>query len=137
MNAHTTPLDQLRPKILFQSDPRKEVARVTAAWENFFKKENIAFRTDRKLHLPRTRNHNIAILFLLHFTFGSGIGRCHPSWNARLCREQGKLRTLSQNRHKKHHCRTFQYTRQGNIFSRLATANGAQKKLNQAQHGST
>ena len=61
MNTHTTQLDQLRPKIFFKSSPRKEACRT--AWENFFKRENIAFRTDRKLRLPRTRDHNIAIFF--------------------------------------------------------------------------
>lgn len=91
-----------------------------AVWENFFKKENIAFRTDRKLHLPKTRDHNITIPSLLHFHVNSSIGSMPSLAERPLCREQGKLRTLIQNRHKKRHCRTFQYTRQGNIFSRLA-----------------
>lgn len=86
------------------------------------------FSKKKILHLEPTENYTFpgreiaTSLFFSSFifTFGSGIGRCHPSRNARLCREQGKLRTLSQNRHKKRHCRTFQYTRQGNIFSRLA-----------------
>lgn len=73
------------------------------------------FSKKKILHLEPTENYTFpgreiaTSLFFSSFifTFGTGIGRCHPSQNARLCREQSKLRTLSQNRHKKRHCRTF------------------------------